>query len=609
MAAATITAAPTIKASNLTVPSREGGTWTASWKIPAEASKESNAKRWQNVIVLWTVTYNVKKNGEWVTERIFRKLAAGTTTNSLAINPATSLWPATGGADKQVRSVSVRIRGWNSKGYGPNVDATLTMAVPVKPSLSLSYDAETGRVSATVKASNVKGPRHRYDTQLWVSRAGVGGTQTLTDASASTSTSRTVAHNIAEASSLAAGKCIKVTATARNRGMRGNGASATTYYIIAHPNRPTCGTPSLSYATKGVLSTASVIVPISNQGFVTLKSGSKVYPAQLKLQRLRNSDSTTPEDAAAESGWADVDGAVDDGRCSGLVDAWADAVSADGQRTWYRVAAIRDGYTQYGPPVFAKCIYTAAPTVTAGTASISSLKSNAAGTAAIVSWARSGYSNGGGIEISWSDYAGAWSSTSGPSTYEQATDAASGSRNIDSLTAGTTYYVRVRPYATNADGSKKWGKYSSALSVTVEASTGTASITSIEPTSDRAGAKLVMAKAQASDAIEISWSERYAAWTSNDAPDTTVTSTGGTTKTWYVYGLDEGVRYYFRVRPVDGTTFGTYSGRTAFTIAPRSATVGRASITSATSGDDGETVVVRASVTTAFFLTFITETP
>jgi hypothetical protein len=48
------------------------------------------------------------------------------------------------------------------------------------------------------------------------------------------------------------------------------------------------------------------------------------------------------------------------------------------------------------------------------------------------------------------------------------------------------------------------------------------------------------------------------------------------------------------VRSVDGTTYGAYSSRTAFTIDPRSATVGMAAISAASTGVDGETVKVTA---------------
>lgn len=596
MPAAEIKKAPTAKATNLTTPKRVGGTFTATWKVPTNATKDTNTARWTYTYAIWTITYNNKVNGAWHTVIKRHKLETNVTTDSLYLSIG-SLYPSAAGAKNQVRSVSVRIRGWNAKGYGPNVDATLTMQVPDKPTIAASYNSSNGHAEITVTAKNVDGAKHRYDDVVTIKRSGTGGSSTLTNASVGTGTTRTWSPELSNSSSLTAGQCIKVTITAYNRGVRGNGETVTKNLIVAHPNNPVADKPELKFATPNTYATASVVVPIINPGIVKLKDGTKVYPTTVKLQRLKDSTSTTSTAAAAEQGWSDVTGATDGGACTGLTDTWSDAVSAQGTRTWYRIAAMRDGYTQYGVPKFAECIYVAAASVTAGTATIASLTSNASGTAASLAWTRKGFSNGGGIEFSYSDSSTAWSSSTGPTAIEATTNNAAGTRTIGSLTAGTRYYMRVRSFAVRADGSKKYGAYSDTVSVTIAASTGTAAISSITVLSGGNGAKLVMTKAQSSDAIEISWSTNYSAWTSNEPPATTLTTTGfdsgsSTNKTWYVYGLEVGVTYYFRVRPVDGVTYGAYSARTSFTIEEKVATVGTASITSATTGTDGQTVKV-----------------
>ena len=603
MAAVTITKAPTSKATNLTTPKRSGSTFTASWKVPSNATKDENAARWTYTYVIWTITYNNKVNGAWRTDVKRHRVETNTTTDTMTLLLG-SLYPTGAGAKNQVRSVSVRVRGWNSKGYGPNVDATLTMQVPAKPSIAAVFNTSNGHADITVTAQNVDGAKHRYDDVVTIKRSGTGGSSTLTNASAGTGTTRTFSPELSNSSSLTAGQCIRVAVTAYNRGVRGNGAKATRNLYIVHPNVPTCSAPELKFVTKDVYTTATVVVPITNPGIVKLKDGTKLYPTTVKLQRLMGSTSTTAAAAAAEQGWSDVTGATDGGACTGLTDAWTDAVSGQGTRTWYRVVAIRDGYTQYGQPVFAKCLYVAAAAANAGTATIASLASNAAGSAATVGWTRAGFSNGGGIEFSWATSASAWSSTTGPSTYELTTNNASGTRTIDSLTSGTTYYVRVRGFAVTAGGTKRYGAYSKTASVTVQASTGTAAISTITALSSRDGAKLVMTKAQSNDAVEISWSTEYNAWTSNRPPETALTTTGydggsSTTKTWYVYGLQTGVTYYFRVRPVDGNTYGAYSGRTSFSIDERVATVGTAGIGTISSGTDGQTLVVPVTRTEA----------
>lgn len=603
MPAAEIKKAPTAKATNLTTPKRVGGAFTATWKVPTNATKDTNTARWTYTYAIWTITYNNKVNGAWHTVIKRHKLETNVTTDSLYLSIG-SLYPSAAGAKNQVRSVSVRIRGWNAKGYGPNVDATLTMQVPDKPTIAASYNSSNGHAEITVTAKNVDGAKHRYDDVVTIKRSGTGGSSTLTNASVGTGTTRTWSPELSNSSSLTAGQCIKVAVSAYNRGMRGNGAAATKNLYIVHPNAPTCGTPEVKFVTKNVYSTASIVVPIKSTGMVKLKDGTKLFPTTIKLQRLTDSSSTNATDAAAEQGWTDVSGAVDGGACSGLMDAWSDSVSAQGLRTWYRAVAIRDGYTQYGTPVFAKCVYVAAAAANAGTAAITSLTSNASGTAASLEWTRAGFSNGGGIEFSYSDSSTAWSSSAGPTAIEVTTNNASGTRTIGSLTTGTRYYMRVRGFAVRADGSKKYGAYSDTTSVTIAASTGTAAITSIAALSGRTGAKLVMTKEQSSDAIEISWSTNYYAWSSNVPPETALTSTGydsgsQTNKTWYVYGLQAGATYYFRARPVDNGTYGAYSARTSFTIEEKVATVGTAGIGTITSGTDGQTLVVPVTRTEA----------
>lgn len=591
--AVNITAAPNVAVNYLTKPKRSGGVFSTTWKVPASATNTNNAARWTGISVVWSIDYGIKINGVQKIDTIKHSLPTDYTSDSITLTTSTLFPNYPSGLS--IKSVSVRVCATNGIGSGPDANYTLTMLPPAKPEVELSFDSTNGRVTCTVTAENVDGARHRYDDVVSMRRSGAGGASMLVDGSAGTSTERTFTRDISNASTLTAGKYVRIVASAFNRGMGGAGDKVTETLFIAHPNRPTCGDPSISFATRGVYATASVIVPVNNPGVIKTSDGIRIYPTTVKLQRLKDSSSTTAEDASSESGWADVSGATDGGTCAGLVDAWADGVSQDGLRTWYRVAAIRDGYTQYGLPKFAKRMYSAAPTVQAGTATIASAASNAAGTAISVDWKRKSFSNGGGIEFSWSTSSTAWSDTSGPSTYELTTNSKTGTRTISSLTANTKYYVRVRGFAVRADGTKKYGSYSKTYGVTVEASTGTSAITSITATSDRTGAKLVMSKQQANDAIEISWSEKYYAWTSNDGPDTALTTTGGTTKTWYVYGLEPGVQYYFRVRSVDGTTYGAYSSRTAFTIDPKAATVGAATVTSATTGVDGQTVKVALS--------------
>jgi hypothetical protein len=252
---------------------------------------------------------------------------------------------------------------------------------------------------------------------------------------------------------LGIGEFRKVTGTAVNRGFVGNSATASATLYVCHPNPPVCGTPSLLYATKGVLATASMRIPLSSPGIV--KDGStSIRPTEIVLQRLKNYTSPTDASGAASSqNWQNV--ATDNGTTNGLSDTWVNAVSDAGKYTWYRFAAKRDGYTTYGVPVQAKCINVPDSSQTTGRAKIESIASGDDGKSLVITLSGK-EADDDGYEVSWSDATDAWSSTIQPSTF----DTADSSLIIKGLTEGTEYYVKARAFDVDADGIKHFGDYS-----------------------------------------------------------------------------------------------------------------------------------------------------
>jgi hypothetical protein len=252
---------------------------------------------------------------------------------------------------------------------------------------------------------------------------------------------------------LGIGEFRKVTGTAVNRGFVGNSATASATLYVCHPNPPVCGTPSLLYATKGVLSTASMRIPLSSPGIV--KDGStSIRPTEIVLQRLKNYTSPTDASGAASSqNWQNV--ATDNGTTNGLSDTWVNAVSDAGKYTWYRFAAKRDGYTTYGVPVQAKCINVPDSSQTTGRAKIESIASGDDGKSLAITLSGK-EADDDGYEVSWSDATDAWSSTIQPSTF----DTAGSSLVIKGLTEGTEYYVKARAFDVDSDGIKHFGDYS-----------------------------------------------------------------------------------------------------------------------------------------------------
>lgn len=454
------------KIENLKAPKRSGNECSASFEVPAKA-KKSGAKDSERITGLdmrWVFdakpsTAGVKKGkGDVVASDSTKKNTIKTDTEKL---PRKKFYPYDG--KKVLTSIEFWVRGYNvqsgKKVYGPWAHKALKPAKPDPPkSVSLSYDASNGRVTPKYVSEHPDGKKEVHDTQVWVA---VDKGAKLYDGVAYTDETKTLtAKNVSGATTLGIGKYIKVTGKARNRGLGGKSdMKAANDLYICHPNPPVCGTPTLNYATKGVLSTAGIIVPIKNSGVVQ-DGKTKVNPTTVKLFRLKNSQ--TEDDAtsaAGASGWTEV--TSDDGVTKGLTDTWAEAVSDEGKYTWYRAAAIRDGYTTYGTPVRAKCIDVLSSSTTAGAASIDSVEIGADGKSAKVTLSGK-QANDEGYEVSWSTAKDAWESTDPPDTFETAGSALV----VKGLEEGTAYFARARAFDLDSEGNHVYGTYSATVTFT-----------------------------------------------------------------------------------------------------------------------------------------------
>ena len=597
---------PTAKVGSVTL-ERSGNTITAKWKVPNAATDKTNAARWTKIHVWWTYKYDGVVNKTWASDRSGTKGSEykGVSATSDAFSWTRSNWFPK--KQKYLKSATFHAQavnnvGGTNKGKGPEVTKTYTFAAPAKPTLSMSFDKTTGQVATTAKSKNVDTAHERYSTKLYASAiykiqdlvsAGVKKLSTTDGEWESTAEEFTRKLDIPISGMLLVGRAIKVSAKGYAQGLRGMSGEASANCYIVHPSTPAIDKIELKYATKGVLSTAYVVVGIKSVGGVKY-DGRWHYPTTIKLQRLRNSTAPTADVAAASGGWDDVGYAEDAVKCKGLEDGYSDAVPQDdGKHTWYRVLVERDGYPVLSVPVEAACLYKAKPVVDTGSVSVTA-KSNAAGTGIAVTLKRTNPPTGGGYEISWSDDINAWGSVPGPSTTSADTTAATVSVTItQDITPGTEYYVRARNYYYDSAGNAAYGGYTEISKVTPRASTGTATIQSAEVMADAKGAKLVIAKTQADDSVEITYADFAEAWESNESNlGTDTIDPGSLSVTRYIRGLEAGNTYYFRARAFDTGNAGTMSQPISLAIDSSAALAGSASITSATSGDDGETIEV-----------------
>jgi len=447
---------PNWNVENLAAPTRAGMTMTAKWEVPAACLKTgaNDRTRFEGLDILWVFDAN-PKSGAIKRSKLTSLPRESTSKNSQKTDsesiPRKSFYPLPG--KPKLTMVDFWVRGYNWQGtkryYGPWSHRALTFAVPEKPALSMTYDSSTGIVTMTYTATQPDGAAERYDTLISMT---VHNTKNYVNA-AYTGLTTSFTAEVPQSGTLAIGEFRKATGSATNRGFAGNSATATATLYVCHPNPPVCGTPSLLYATKGVLTTAALRIPLSSAGNVS--DGSTVIrPSEITLQRLKNYTSATNASGAASSqGWQDV--ASDNGATSGLSDTWVNAVSDDGKFTWYRFVSKRDGYSTYGVPVQARCINVPDSSQTTGRAKIDTIASGEDGKSLVITMSGKEYDDDG-YEVSWADSTDAWASTVLPSTFETTES----SLVIKGLTEGTEYYVKARAFDVDSSGVKHYGAYS-----------------------------------------------------------------------------------------------------------------------------------------------------
>ena len=341
--------------------------------------------------------------------------------------------------------------------YGPWTHKALKLAVPAAPTATLTYSSSTGKVTAKYETEHPDGAKECLRTKCWVT---VNGDKKV-NGSAYTSKTKSFSYEVPSALNLGIGKFVKCCFKAQNQGLRGNSAVAEKTVYVVHPNPGTLGEPTIVYATKGVKETAMVRVPVTNMGRVKVGEDSKKnaiwqYATTITLQRLKGVPTDNdPVSASQMDGWTDV--MSDNGYTNGLSDTWAQGVSDVGLHTWYRLKSVRDGYTVLSMPVCAKVLDVSVSSTVAGAAKIDSLTPGADGKSLVVTLSGK-EADDDGYEVSWSEDADAWESTSPPKTFETT----SNRLVIKGLTESTRYYVKARAYDTDADGNHIYGKYSGA---------------------------------------------------------------------------------------------------------------------------------------------------
>lgn len=448
--------------SKLKVPTRTGNKATATWTIPAKATKNGakDDARFDGLDMNWVYdavpkTKGLKKGkGDTIVHDSTGKEKTKSDSDKFdrkKYHPYTST---------KLRYIEFWVRGYNvqnrKKVYGPWAHKALGILAPAAPGTTLSYNATNGVVTASYSTSHPDGSNECCRTKCWVT---VDGAKKI-DGTAYTDTTKTLGSwEVPSARNLAIGAFKKCMLTAVNQGLAGDSAQSGKTVYVVHPNPGTLGTPALVYATKGVKETAMVRVPVTSTGSVKVGTDSKgkamlEYPETVTLQRVKDvPNDNDPTSASQMDGWTDV--MSDNGSTNGLSDTWAQGVSGVGLHTWYRLKSERDGYTVLSMPVCAKALDVTRSSTVAGAANIDTIASGADGKSLTITLSGK-QADDEGYEVSWSDEADAWVSTEQPKTFETS----GSSLVIKGLEEGVRYYVKARAYDIDADGNHVYGQYS-----------------------------------------------------------------------------------------------------------------------------------------------------
>lgn len=463
---------------------RSGSVITASWKVPSDATKATNCARAQKALVFMSIAYSRVAGYTSVCDYFYGKeydvdisttqfsfdlsnfeLRDGRVIDRNKFHPLNSR--------KYLVRCLVFVRLKNSCGFGDQVKKAFELKAPDMPKMTEpSFDVDTGTVSVTVTAAKDDGAKERrwthYETDVYDMLENRARTESEGH---STSSSFTLSYDVENYQSLGPGQYVRVGFFARSEGFMGNASAGWKYYYVSFP-RPVTIHDSADRRIKVTSrdSSGKVVVPIS-------VANDETFPVDaLKLQKLANVPYPTPESIPGDAEWSDA-GPTDDGDCTALVAQVADLMPEAGKHSYIRVKAwhgSENALYSYSRAVEVP-LYTEPPSAHDDECAVTSLAPGEDGTSleCVVAWdsrSTSGDDDATGVEVSWSEHAGAWRSTSQPQTFdvewqdETVDPSASASwrksahLTIRGLSEGQAYHVRARCYLVIAD-SRTYGPH------------------------------------------------------------------------------------------------------------------------------------------------------
>ncbi len=447
----------------------DGCSIEAKWGNPADALWDSSHK-WSGIDETWWFNASKSMSGSVIQQRgsghatgdIIWVRDKGTHESNTMYYNRSQYHPVRSG--RYLNSVTADIYAYNgdsanfyngrgnAKGLA-HAKATYTFQPPRAPEIEdPTFDANTGIISFKINTNEGKDQYERYDTMYCITRQdssnrnnGFRNEKNVVGWASTTDASKTITYDVTHDPSanvaMAIGQWVKITCKAYARGIKGNSATVTRTYYYSYP----------AMATIRSITASS----IDATGVITVRldtNASTTYPVDtIKLQRLANTTLGTSAGAGTASGWQDVNGAVDNGACSGLSDLVSNAIPDAKKHTWYRLVTTHAGLTRPSAAVEATCLYRAKDAVADDVVKFISIVEGGDGESIRVQmgWAQDDSTN---CEIAWSEKEDSWESNQQPTSFvvpwedDPAAQGYFGSTTVTirGLTEGTPYYIRAR---------------------------------------------------------------------------------------------------------------------------------------------------------------------
>lgn len=474
---------PSIAVTGLGAPARKSGyTMQASWKVPASMVDKKKGDRATELEVYWYLNvdnstdpkeFEVKKNEKTTSDTV-------NLDNFKATNKKTytrqSFHPVKWG--KYLKSVSVKVRGVNSKGAYPSKKAPMKerkFEAPRAPVISdLAFNAETGEVSCTITTNAGTDYKERYDTtySMKVYYSNLNKWYTIYpnkyDNGVTRATSKTLKFDDPNYASREYGDYARVVVNATARGFAGNTAAKQKDFYIAYPAKAEI--KSIKISGRSSSDKATIYVNTHHKTVTPVD--------RVKLEYLPNTEYSTASRIPGDAAWQTTD-IIDNAECNSMAMPVTNLIPDAGRYSWVRLKTYHASEAVlhvYSEPKRVKDLET--PVADASDDRIKIVSARPAGDGkslvVVLVW-DDGALPSTGTELTWDEEADTWKSTKepsehrftwsdGPMEYEGETWPHSATITIKGLEEGETYYIRARRY--NEGDVETYSEYSEPVTAT-----------------------------------------------------------------------------------------------------------------------------------------------